>query len=271
MWHDSNIVVKEMRTNVPLQRVWDAWTECDKIEGWFADKVTGWPGAGGTLEMHWEKFGITVEFVLAEMDLRKRVVYKTRTPGMGTQVITVKLGRRAPETVLTLSESGPENHKCDLVESGVESGWQMALGILKLYLENHYGKKRKSFMGMLPATFEYDQLRPFYTTEQGLAYWWTEGGVFPHTLGERFELTLHGGEKMTGQVLAVTHHEVALSWDQINGYVEFKSFPLQGGQKSLCLRGAGYEVSQEVVDQAEFRCKDSLVRLFAALAGAGVG
>lgn len=266
MWHDSNVVKKEMRTTVPMQRVWDAWTECDKIEGWFADKVTGWPGIGATLEMTWEKFGVTVEFVLAEMELRKKVVYKTRTPGMGTQVITVKFGRRAPETVLTLTESGPENHKCDLVESGVESGWLMALGILKLYLEEHYGQKRTNFMGMLPANFSYDQLKPLISTEAGLAFWWTESGAFLAEPGSPFELVLHGGEKMTGKVLAVTHHEVALSWDQINGYIEFKSFPLQGGQKGLCLRGAGYNIDQEVADQAEYRCKDSLVRLFAALA-----
>lgn len=267
MFHDVNVVRKEMRTTVPIDRVWDAWTDPDRLCQWFTDKVRGWPGVGSTLSLTWEKFGFTVDYKIAEMVPRKKLVLKTRLSGVGTQVLTVELGRRAPETILSLSESGPENHKSDPLESGVDSGWAMALGVLKLYLEQHYTEKRKSFLAMLPAQFTYDHLRAFTLTPEGQREWLAVSGHFPNQVGEKFELEMVGGQKMSGEVLVITHHEILVSWHEVNGYLEFKSFPLSGDQKGLCIRGAGYDISDERSDEIEELCKETLVRLFAALAG----
>ncbi len=267
MIHESNIVAKEMRTTAGLDRVWDSWTDPERLAQWFTDKADGWPGVGSTLSMTWENFGFTVDYKIAEMIPRQKLVLKTRLSGVGTQVLTVKLGRRAPNTIVTLSESGPENHTSDPRESGVESGWEMALAVLKLYVEDHFFEKRSKFFGMLPAEFSYDHLRKFLLTPAGQTMWWAQEGSFPEQVGAEFSLTLDDGQPMSGRVLAVTHHEVALSWKEINGYVEFKSFPLAGQQKALCIRGAGFSFEAERREATETYCKDALVRLFAALAG----
>lgn len=266
-FHEQNVVHKEIRITAPIEQVWEAWTEPSRLCQWFTDSVDGWPGQGSTLSMTWSKFGFTVNYKIAELVPRKRLVLKTRLPGVGTQVLTIEFSRRAPETIVSLSESGPENSNSDPLESGVDSGWTMALAILKYYVENHYAQNRQKFFALLPASFSYDHLLTFLTTEEGLACWLTRSGSLPGA-GQAFELVLDDGTTMSGTVLALTHHEMALSWEQINGYVEFKSFPLgDGAQKALCIRGAGYEIGPERVQQIEEFAKDALVKLFAAVAG----
>lgn len=264
--HDLNVVRKEVRIQAPLDRVWEAWTEPDRISQWFADSVEGWPGVGSTLSMTWEKFGFTVDYKIAELEPRKRIVLKTRLPGVGTQVLTVEMVRRAPETIVTVTESGPENHKSDPRESGVESGWVMACSVLKHYVENYFGEPRRSFFAFLPASFTYERFLTLLTTPEGLASWLTREGSVSE-VGQPYSLTLDNGNTMSGRVLALTHHEMALGWDEIRGFLEFKSFPLgRDGQKALCLRGSGYSLSQERADELEQFVKDSMVKLFAAVA-----
>lgn len=265
VFHELNVVKKEIEIEAPAARVFDAWAEPDHLERWFTDRVTGWPGVGSHLNLTWKNFGFSVPYKIAVMKPPEKLVLKTRLSGVGTQVLTVNLARRAPKTIVSVSESGPENHKSDPLESGVDSGWSMALGVVKLYIERYFGKPRTTFFAMLPAQFQYDQLRPLYNTEEGLKRWLTVGGAPPGQAGEPYRFQLDDEQTMSGHVLAHTHHELALSWDEIDGYLELKSFPTGGENKGLCLRGSTYRPSEHSSEDLEKYVKDLLVRLFAAL------
>lgn len=268
MFHELNVIRKSTEIIAPPNKVFAAWTEPDHIQRWFTDEVTGWPGVGGTLVFRFKRFGFSVNYKLAEMRPDTKIVYKTRLPGVGTQVLTVVLARRAPKTIVYLSESGPENHKFDPKDSGVDSGWDMSLSVLKNYVENHFGKDRSTFFAMLPAQFEFATLLKLLTTADGLNQWLHLESAPPTKVGDRIRFRLDAGYTISGQVLALTHHEMSLSWEEIEGYLEIKSFPTSGDNKGLCLRGATYASGKHSADEIEVAIKDTLVKLFAALSSA---
>lgn len=265
MFHEHNIITKSTSIEATPSRVFAAWTEPDHIARWFTDAVSGWPGVGSTLSFTWKNFGFSVDYKLAEMRPDTKLVYKTRLPGVGTQVLTVNLARRAPLTIVSVSESGPENHKSDPLESGVDSGWSMSLSILKYYIEKQFGRNRECFFGMLPAQFEFPTIRALFSTKEGLEKWLTLESPPPQKAGDNYRFRLDSGRIMSGEVLAITHHELSLSWDEVDGYIELKSFPTGGDNKGLCLRGATYSPDKYPVEELELEAKNALVRLFAAL------
>lgn len=266
MFHETNIVTKEISLQQPATKVYLAWTEPDHLTKWFTDEVKGWPGVGSDLAFTWKNFGFSVHYKIAELRPDEKVVYKTRLPGVGTQVLTVTLARRAPKTIVTVSEAGPENHKSDPYLSGVESGWQMTLGLMKLYIEQYYGKPRERFFAMLPAQFEYPTLHRLYSTTDGLKQWLITAGTAATEPDQPFHYTLDSGESMSGRVMAISHHEILWSWTEIDGYLELKSFPTTGDNKGLVLRGATYRPDLHTPANIEDKIKGLLVKLFAALA-----
>jgi uncharacterized protein YndB with AHSA1/START domain len=265
MFHETNVVTKEISIPVPPTKVYLAWTEPEHLTKWFTDEVKGWPGVGSELAFTWKNFGFSVNYKIAELRPDEKVVYKTRLPGVGTQVLTVTLARRAPRTIVTVSEAGPENHKSDPYISGVDSGWAMTLGLLKLYVEDYYGKTRERFFAMLPAQFEYETLRRLYSTTEGLKEWLIVEGEAATEPDQQFCYTLDSGETMSGRVMAISHHEILWSWKEIEGYLELKSFPTSGDNKGLVLRGATYMPAKFAASEIEVKIKDILVKLFAAV------
>lgn len=265
MFHQLNVVTKSIEINSSASQVFASWTEPEHLQRWFTDQVSGWPGVGSKLTFTWKNFGFSVPYTLAEMRPDTKVVYKTRLPGVGTQVLTVKLARRAPKTIVTVSESGPENHKSDPKESGVDSGWQMSLGILKHYIEHYFAHDRQTFFAMLPAQFDFSTLKALFSTKEGLDRWLTLLSDPPEKMGDPYHFKFDSGAELTGEVLAITHHELALSWKEIDGYLELKSFPTGQNNKGLCLRGGTYAPARHNVNDIEVEIKDTLVKLFAAL------
>jgi hypothetical protein len=76
------------------------------------------------------------------------------------------------ETVVELVNSGfLEGVASDDEYDGVDSGWKKSLAILKHYLENYRGRRRSAVLSIVPAAFEYDTLRPLFTTAEGLSKW----------------------------------------------------------------------------------------------------
>lgn len=256
----ARVIRREMRTSASPHRVFEAWTEPERLSQWFADRASGWPGVGSKLTMTWDRFGFTAEYLIAEADPERRVVMKSKLPGLGTSVLEVDLARRGADTLVRVTETGPE-----LAEDwGDESGWEMALAILKLYLEQYYGETRASFFAMLPAEFEYPQIRRLYGTLEGLRQWFaTEGEL--GGVGEPYRLVLPDGRVMSGRMLALTRHEATLGWDEIRGFLELKAFPTEPGKKAVCLRGSGWGLKDEEAAALEQMCRAALVRLFGAL------
>jgi hypothetical protein len=146
----------------------------------------------------------------------------------------------------------------------------MSLGLLKYYVEEQFAKDRGTFFAMLPAQFEFPAVHRLYTTAEGFAQWSTLEGEPPKQRGDRLALKFDNGQKLSGKILALTHHEMSTSWEEIDGYLELKSFPTGGDNKGLCLRGGTYSPTQHNTDELEALIKDTLVKLFAAVSSGGI-
>ncbi len=254
-------------TTAPTERAYDAWTEPEHLSRWFCDKVTGWPGSGSKLYMTWERFGFTVDYSLPVVQPPRRVVLKASVPGMGTQTLTISIRPYGPGSQVEVVETGPGAEGQEGA-GDAESGWEMSLSILKLYVEKYWGQDRTSFFALLAAPYQNDQLMHFYQKPEGLSRWLTREGSLGQ-VGDPVRLVLWEGDVLTGQVLAVTSHELAVSWEEIGGYLELKSFEVNAERKAICVRGAGYggHLTRDQASELEKKMEASLIRLFAALTG----
>lgn len=248
-------------TEAQPERAYDAWTEPEHLSRWFCDKVTGWPGYGSKLNMTWERFGFSIEYNLPTVQPPRKVILKALIPGMGTQTLDISIRPYGAGSRIEIVETGPG---ADGQEGAgdAKSGWEMSLSVLKLYIEKYWGKPRKSFFALVSAPYENKQLMELYQSEEGLAKWLTSKGSIGNA-GDPVSLELMSGDKLTGKVMAVTSHELVVSWDEIAGYLELKSFEVNSDRKAVCIRGFSYggKLSDEDCKRLEGEMENALGRL----------
>ncbi|MEW6278508.1 MAG: SRPBCC domain-containing protein [Candidatus Eremiobacterota bacterium] len=261
---DQLPVHRQMRTTTSLETVWEAWTDPERLQQWFCDQASGWPAVGSKLNLRFERFGFNVDYHIVELERLKRVVLRCHLPGIGYQFLGVTLTRRGVQTNVSLKETVVEGCSAEEFAEN-ESAWDLALAVLKLYVERYFGRPRSTFFALLAAPFTYAQIKEFYTARLG--EWLGTDVSFTPEVGQPYRLTLDDGTSMSGTVLAVTTHEVALSWDEIQGYLELKAIPVEPGKRAICLRGAGYGLAPEKARELEKTMEAAVVRLFSLLAG----
>ena len=275
---EGHVTRKTIKTTAYPEHVWEAWTEGDKLAAWLADKATGWPAPGSKISLTWDRFNVTLDYNITDIKTCDRLVWKTRL-GNGFQTLTVNIRREGPMTVLELREADPAfSQKSD--DSGSESAWQMSLAVFKLYVERYFGQSRSTFFAVSKASFTIPALMGAYATAKGLEQWLAESvevwpDVHPTDPNKRFDPTafaealtgkpyrmrLEGGMIISGHIMTVTKQEVALSWDEINGFIELKCFSMGPGNQAVCLRGSGYGLSEEQAKQLEDLLKPRLYQL----------
>lgn len=266
---ESSTITRSIRTRTYPEQVWEAWMDSDRLSQWLVDKASGWPGVGSTLSLTWERFQVTLDYQVAEAKPCEKLVWKTKLPA-GFQTLTITLRREGAQTVVELKEAAPENAP-DPADSSSESSWQMALAILKLYLENYFGQSRNSFFAIKAADFTNPVLLQYYCSGEGLERWFAQKAeLFPDPQSDvteqPFRLQLGDGLTMNGKVLTRTRNEVALSWDEIRGFVEFKCFDQGPGMQAICIRGSGYGLSPERAKAVETMLDERLGLLAKELA-----
>lgn len=264
MWLDESPVVrKSIETGAYPEQVWDALTEPELLGHWMADSATGWPAVGGTLSMTWERFGLTIDYKVTEATVCQKLVLKSPM-GSGMQTVSFELRRIGRSTWVDVTDSPPPFTPPN-PHSSADSTWQMSLAVLKLYVERYFRRPRHSFMAVARASFTFPEIVAAYATGEGLARWLgTEALEWPQApdpTGHPYKLRGPDGEPISGHVLTVTQHEAALSWDQINGFLELKSFSLGPGNQMLCVRGSGYGMSPETAAEIEEALKPRVLQL----------
>lgn len=264
MWlEESPVVRKSIETGAYPEQIWEALTDTDLLGHWMADKATGWPAVGGTLALTWERFGLTIDYKVAEVKTCQKLVWKTPM-GNGQQTVTFELRRQGRSTWVDVTDAPPPFTPAN-PHSSADSTWAMSLAILKLYVERYYRKSRHNFMAVARASFTFPEVVAAYATAPGLKQWLAEQiEVWPSSdavIGQSYRLRTPEGKIMSGKILAVTQHEACLSWDEIHGFLELKSFSLGPGNQMLCLRGSGYGLSQERAAQTEEELKPRLMAL----------
>ena len=261
--HSGRVVRAGIRTTASAERAWEAWADPDRIVQWFADEAHGKCEVGATLEWVFHRFDVRMAYKVMFVERGSRIVLGP-VSAESPMVLEIQIEEKAGETVVHVINSGLSDDVADeSVVAGIESGWHMALGILKHYLENYFGKDRRSFVAFREAEFNFDSILSYYRDGFKLAKWLTnEGAIIEGKPSVR--LVLRDGRPITGTVLAETPREVAISWEEIDGVLELKSF-VQDDRKMVCIRGCGWGLSAEECRVIEASMEGALDRLVAAL------
>jgi uncharacterized protein YndB with AHSA1/START domain len=263
--HIGRMLRAEIRTKATPQQAYDAWADPEKIAHWFPDRAEGKAEPGATITWVFEKFNYRIPYeVLIAQPAEKFAIRWNPPPGMSAGVLEVTIAKEGGETVIKLVNSGfREGAEWNEEFEGTDSGWRMALALLKHYLENYFGISRSSFLAMKSAEFSFDQIVPLHRTAAGLQKWLTKSGEYGE-VGESFSLELQEGGKASGRVLAKTKRGTALSWNEIRGLLELKAFSM-GPQKMLCVRGCGWGLSAEKAKELEAQMERAIERLAALM------
>jgi uncharacterized protein YndB with AHSA1/START domain len=263
--HKGRIIRAEIRTKATPQQAYDAWADPEKIAHWFPDRAEGKAEPGATITWIFDKFNYQIPYeVLIAQPAEKFAIRWNPPPGMSAGVLEVTISKEGGETVIRLVNSGfREGAEWDEEFEGTDSGWRMALALLKHYLENYFGISRASFLVMRPAEFSFEQVVELQRSAAGLRKWLTKSGEYGE-VGESFALELQEGGKASGRVLAKTKRETTLGWDEIRGVLELKAFSM-GPQKMLCVRGCGWGLSAEKAEELEGQMERAVERLSSIL------
>ena len=223
--HHSPRVERDITIAASLGKVWRAWVEPDHLAGWFVDEADGDIETGGTYRWYWHDFGLEVPHDILELEPRRRLVLSAQPPEGERSLLEVRLTRRRDGTGVRVIQSACGDDGEALRD--VESGWEMALALLKTYVEEHFGRPRRGRFLAQPAGYEPDELKPFFHDKDRLSRWLTRGCEVDQgigSVGSTVRLELHDGTPITGRVLVDTGQELALSWREINGALELKAF-----------------------------------------------
>ena len=248
-------------TTASPERVFDAWTEPDHLARWSCDKVVGWPGYGGTLTMTWEKFNFSMDYTLPTIIPHKKVIMKSLIPGLGMQTLNITLRPYGTGCRVEIVETGPGAEGQEGA-GDAKSGWEMSLAMLKTYLENFWGKNRRTFFTIITAPYDDDRLMYYYRQAEGLQTWLTKSGAIGE-VGSEVKLRLANGMPLTGQVMAITSHELIVTWKEITGFLELKSFTGSAERKAILIRGSVYDanISQALIDKINQFMEQAIGRL----------
>jgi uncharacterized protein YndB with AHSA1/START domain len=263
--HIGRVIRAEVRTKATPQQAYDAWADPEEIAHWFPDRAEGKAEPGRTITWIFDNFNYRIPYeVLIAQPAEKFAIRWNPPPGMNPGILEVTISKEGGETVIRLVNSGfREGAEWNDEFEGTDSGWRMAMALLKHYLDNYFGTPRSSFLVMRPAEFSFEQIVPLHRTGAGLKKWLTKSGEYGE-VGENYSLELQESGKSSGRVLAKTKRETTLSWDEIHGVLELKAFST-GAQKFLCVRGSGWGLSAEKAKELEARMERTVERLAAAL------
>ncbi len=263
--HVGRVAQAEIATSASPASVWQAWADPDRVSEWLTDRASGLAQPGATVTWHFDRFKIALPYEVIVAEPERHLVMRGSVPGRPPYLQEVRIQPAGTGSLVRVLSSGfSRGDEDDEEYEGVVSGWRIALAILKHYLENHFGEPRRSFFAMQPARFDYARIRKFFTEDWYLGRWLTSTGSLPPP-GGRFRLELRGGDTMTGTVLETTSHEVALSWEEINGVIEMKAFRLGPQTRAVGLRGCGWMMSAELRLEIEQMASTFVKKLVAAL------
>jgi len=268
--HQGRTMEFEIRTSATPEQAWRAWADPSKIPQWFADAARGEAKVGETMTWIFEKFGYEIPYQVVAVDENKQFALGGQLPGRPPFLLEVIIERDAGETVIRIVNSGfLHGGSWDDEYEGVASGWEMSLGLLKYYLEHHYGEPKRTFLVLQPASYDADAVRQWFIEPARLTQWLARGGAAleaPDTVGARVRLPLAEGSVIEGHTLAITRSEVAMSWPSERCVVELKAFKL-GPQQMIGIRGTTWGTAPERVSQIERECGVALEGLARALGG----
>lgn len=242
--HRGRTVENEIGIAADPARVWEAWADPARIADWFVERAVGRATDGGRVTWAWDRFGLEIEQEVLVADPPRRLLLRARDPDRGTSVLEVVLEGDGGQTVVRVVQSGfGGGPDADAAAEGVDSGWAIALGLLRLYMERWYGRVRSELMVLRPVPAACAAVAPYFRDPARLAEWLTA----PPDVGDAApppRLELRDGRTITGEVLIDAGSEQLREWRQVGGALELKAFPTGDGGCTAGVRATSWQLSQ---------------------------
>lgn len=268
--HQGRVIRASMKTVADPMQVWEAWADPAKLGHWFPDRADGRAVEGAVQTWFFDRFNYAMPYEVYSSVPGEHLVYTGQMPGRPRFYLEIDITREAGTTVLNLTNSGfLDKDGWDDEYEGIQSGWQMALAMLKQYAEQYFGRPRVQFFAMRPAQYEFADLLSHYRDANLLAEWLTSSGAIGNT-GDRYALVLQDGGRVSGEVLAVTGWEVQLSWNEIAGVLALKGFAMGPGRRAISIHGSSWSLTPERAADLERDFGAALDRLADVLSSAAV-
>jgi uncharacterized protein YndB with AHSA1/START domain len=246
------------------ESVWSAWADPAHVRRWFSDDARGRLEVGGELVHTFDGHG-EHRYRVLEVAAPHRLVLDGEMDGRAFRQV-VEIRREGGTTVLRLVHSGFGSVDPDSeIVSGIDSGWTMALALMRHYVERYFGRDKASIAVFRPAQFEYASLLASrYLDAGGLGRWLTDGAGGLDT-EESVRLRLRSGRTLTGSVLARTDHEVSVCWDEIDGVLELKAFGAGPDARVLGARVVTWDADPDTVADLARETEQAVARLIGSL------
>ena len=182
------------------EAVWNAIATPEGLASWFPPKARVEPGVGGTLTYEWSPDTVGVCRIEAwDAPRHLRTTWPFVTEGQPDALaVDWFIEGKAGATVLRLVHSGfgPDDG-WDSDYQGTRRGWMFELCALKVYLESHVGKQRRSFWVRHATELEPADVWRRFTSPGDFM---REGNVDGVAVGETYRITLADGQVLEGEV-----------------------------------------------------------------------
>ena len=225
---EGHVDRRTIRIDGDVEKVWAAWAEPEHVKRWFSDDARGTLEPGEELVHTFEGHG-EHRYTVIEVEAPHRLVLEGQMMEGEAFRQEVRITREEGTTILELVHSGfgpidPD----DETAQGIDSGWTMALTVLKHYVEHYFGRDKTTVAIFRPARFDYGALAEgYYFTGEGRLAWL--GGIADELEGE----------------LVRTDHEVCFRLPGHEGVLELKAFGSSPDQRFLGLRAIAWREGAE--------------------------
>lgn len=260
-------IVREFHIDAPIDDVWNAITQGEEIQRWFAPSAESRPGPGGVIRLSWNE-GFTWDMPIAEWEPPRRLVIDDASeaaPGQAAHRIEYTLESERGGTALRLVHSGfAKGAKWDEEYEGTSTGWSFELKSLKHYLETHRGAMRRLVRASAAISIPRAEAWRLLFGDRGIGL-----TADPDTIaeGDTFEANTATGERLTGRVVMRSPTCLGVVIDQFNNAllrVIVERWCGEGQHVEAMVWLSAYGVEREVVEDFEKRWTAVLTRLFSA-------
>jgi uncharacterized protein YndB with AHSA1/START domain len=201
--------------------VFAAWADDQRLQQWYPERAHGPLLPGRRVELAWTSLGISIAMEVCERVEERRLVLRG-DPGTGAQTQTITIAPAPGGSELVLEHDGLPSLDD---REGCESGWRIALAVLREYVENQFGRSRQSFAVMASVGARREEIYARFARPS----WLAEPAPSLSPVGSRRTLRLRGGPALRVDTIADTPgRELAIRCEDLATVIAFRALPAAG-------------------------------------------
>ncbi|MCA9281146.1 MAG: SRPBCC domain-containing protein [Phycisphaeraceae bacterium] len=192
-----------MTIHAPVDAVWEALCTGEGLASWFPLEARVKPGVGGTVFTSWRnEFVFDMPIMAWEPNKHVRWQWGAHEgDAPAPSVVDFYLESKGGDTILRMVHHGfSADADWDEMYNGTVRGWDFELNSLKTYLDYHRGQPRHVAHVRSPIkSLAYAEAFERLLAPGALV---SQGSFKGLTVGDRFDVTLTGGQRLRGRVRA---------------------------------------------------------------------